>query len=68
MYTWSFKRKMALLIGCVGNSLAAFGVRNKLLLGKKIVTGPKSNLMTIDQSIKLSGEEFTKKQLVSHLF
>jgi len=66
--TWSFKRKMALLLGCVRNSLAAFGIRNKLLLCKKIIKGPKSNLMTSDQSINLSGEEFTKKQLVSHLF
>jgi hypothetical protein len=59
---------MALLLGCVRNSFAAFGIRNKLLLCKKIVKGPKSNLMTSEQSFNLSGEEFTKKQLVSHLF
>jgi hypothetical protein len=53
---------------CVRNILAAFGIRNKLPLCKKIVKGPKSNLMTSDQSISLSEEEFTKKQLVSHLF
>jgi hypothetical protein len=49
--------------------------RVSLLLGSEIncfcarkSLSSQSNLMTSDQSIKLSGEEPTKKQLVSHLF